>query len=446
MGKYAKRRSQKHRKEPREIDVIELLRAGGGTFMTRYQNPSVQRKKNVRHPYWFIRPTVPVRDENGVPVRRQKEISLGRCSEMTRKQAERKKAEEMVKINSGKSVLLTMIPFGRMIDEYIEHRLLPERASSTRSMYTSYIEKYIRPAFGTKLMEAVTTKEIQTLVNNSSSLAWYAKADLRKTVSAIFAYAKDDGLWEKDNPARGVKIGRKIVVREPQIYTNIQYKAYLNAIADTRICKAEEARLIVRIANYTSFRNSEVLGLQVADFDADALKLTLRRRWHRGDIGQLKTAASTRIRLIPPGLAKQLAALCKGKAKDAFIFARENGLPPDDRDLQQHVFRPAAEKVGIYYPGFGMHSFRRMYVTRRQQVGATPIEAMKAAGHTSLSMTGLYTVLEEQREREQVQRMWDLMEEEPKPAKKRKPKPTPRKEPARPVAFAVGHFGRRLTR
>jgi integrase len=66
------------------------------------------------------------------------------------------------------------------------------------------------------------------------------------------------------------------------------------------------------------------------------------------------------------------------------------------------VFRPAAEAVGIYHEGFGMHVFRRLNVSWRQQAGATPIEAQKAAGHASLDMTMLYTQTEEERERQHV--------------------------------------------
>jgi hypothetical protein len=73
--------------------------------------------------------------------------------------------------------------------------------------------------------------------------------------------------------------------------------------------------------------------------------------------------------------------------------------------LQQHVFRPAAESVGIYFPGFGMHTFRRLNISWRQEVGATPFEAMKAAGHKNPSMTWLYTITDQEREKEQVLRM-----------------------------------------
>ena len=92
----------------------------------------------------------------------------------------------------------------------------------------------------------------------------------------------------------------------------------------------------------------------------------------------------------------------------------------DDRDLQQHVFRPAAEVAGIYFEGFGMHTFRRLNVTWRQEVGATPIEAQKAAGHASLDMTFLYTQIEETRERSHVERILERLK-----SREGKLRPTP---------------------
>jgi len=94
----------------------------------------------------------------------------------------------------------------------------------------------------------------------------------------------------------------------------------------------------------------------------------------------------------------------EGKPADEYIFTRKDGRPLADRDLQQHVFRPAAEAVGIYFEGFGLHVFRSLNVTGRQQAGATPIEAQKAAGHGSLDMTLLYTATERDRERDKLKR------------------------------------------
>jgi integrase len=64
----------------------------------------------------------------------------------------------------------------------------------------------------------------------------------------------------------------------------------------------------------------------------------------------------------------------------------------------------------------GIHSFRRLNITWRQQVGATPVEAQKAAGHCSLDMTMLYTQTDAEREREHVKK---ILERIPTPGKAR---------------------------
>ena len=59
--------------------------------------------------------------------------------------------------------------------------------------------------------------------------------------------------------------------------------------------------------------------------------------------------------------------------------------------------------LGLYYEGFGWHAFRRQNVTWRQSLGgATAIEAMKAAGHSSVDMTMHYTLSDVAREGDQV--------------------------------------------
>jgi integrase len=145
---------------------------------------------------------------------------------------------------------------------------------------------------------------------------------------------------------------------------------------------------MVRTAVIAGGRVSEVLGLQLRDVHVETQTVEICRRWHRGDVDFPKSENSKRIRQVG-SLVADLAQLGSGRPADAFLFGRENGLPPDDRDLQQHVFRPAAEAVGIYNEGFGMHTFRRLNISWRQEVGATPFEAMKAAiDHVGLHRDG----------------------------------------------------------
>jgi integrase len=160
----------------------------------------------------------------------------------------------------------------------------------------------------------------------------------------------------------------------------------------------------------SGLRVSEILAAQPRSIDADKETITVDCRWRRGELGPTKTKASRRTREIP-GLAQELLAYAKGKSDDEYIFgsAERNGMPPNDYDLQKRVIRPAAEKAGIKAKRFGMHYFRHINITWRQQFGAHPFEAQKAAGHAQPSTTWMYTQTDPEREKEHVQKIMDYI-------------------------------------
>ncbi|MGB9456215.1 MAG: hypothetical protein WCB12_09245 [Bryobacteraceae bacterium] len=51
----------------------------------------------------------------------------------------------------------------------------------------------------------------------------------------------------------------------------------------------------------------------------------------------------------------------------------KDGKPFDDREILRDIIRPAAERLGFYFEGFGWHSFRRQNITLIQEEGATPV-------------------------------------------------------------------------
>ena len=154
------------------------------------------------------------------------------------------------------------------------------------------------------------------------------------------------------------------------------------------------------------------MGLKWCDLDLEAGTVSITRRWYRGDIsddGENKSEASTRKLQLGQFLIGEFKRCYPGAHKrDCFVFVGDEGtLPPDDRDLLREYFRPIIKRLGLNHKGFGWHAFRREHVTMRQTLGgAQPIEAMKAAGHTSLDMTLLYTLSDPAREREHVDRMF----------------------------------------
>lgn len=368
----------------------------------RYQDPKIHIRSDVARPFYYIQPYIAELTANGVK-RTRKNIQLGFCDKMTMRQAKACKEQFMATINAGRFVLQSQIPFADVVQRFEENHV-PTLGSAARERYPLQIKNHIMPAFEGARMCDITQQAVQQWINTKLDLSWWTRSDLRGILSGIFTKAKEWRVFEGENPCHGVSLGRKKDKRAKHIPTKDDLEQFLAAIPENCLISEDGARLIVITAVVSGLRVSEVLGLTPGDIDTNGETLRVERRWRRGDEDEPKTEASRRVRQIGCLAAElQEHASSNGRKRCEYIFRRQDGRPLDDRDLQRDVFRPAAEAVGIYHEGFGMHVFRRLNVTWRQTIGgATPTEAQKQAGHTSLDMTMLYTQTEEEREREQV--------------------------------------------
>ncbi len=392
------------------IDIIRII-LDEEDFM-RWQDPTLEKRTDVSRPFWFIRPVVPVVTAEGMR-RKQRPIRLGFCDEMSEKKAKQEKQRVMATINQGKFLLQCQIYFRDVLKKYKGGRL-PQLGAATREKYRHHIENHIEPAFGELRMSDIDPPMIQCWLNDLAQpkpdprkpghtkpgLAWWTRSDLRNIMSAIFKQAAKWHLWDGVNPAADVSVGTQEDAREKRLPKAQDFVRLLNALP-------ENVRFMLEIASFCGLRISEVLGLKWSDIDFDAGTLRVDRRWHRGDLGPVKTRASKRTRQLAE-LASEFRRRYPGDAmRDTFIFAEDGTVEtlPDDRNLNQHVLRKTAKRLGIYWKGCGFHVFRRLYISWRQECGGTPLEAMRGAGHTKVDMTMLYTVTDAEREREQVNRM-----------------------------------------
>jgi len=386
----------------------------------RYQDPKILTRSDVKRPFYYIQPYVPLFTDGGLKRKRQN-ISLGFCDAMTMRQAKARKEQIMATINAGKFVVQSQIPFGQVVQRFLDVHV-PTLGSATRERYENQIANHILPSFRDMRICDITKPVVQAWLNGRATdhertigdvtktypaLSWWSRWSLRGVLSCIFERAKEWRLWEGDNPAHGVSLGRKKAKRVKRIPRAEDLRTFLESLPENPLIDLDGARLIVIVAVVSGLRVSEVLGLCPADVDVAAGTLKVERRWRRGDEDEPKTEGSKRTRQIR-GLANLLVKYARDRKPNEYLFLRKDGRPLDDRDLQRDIFRPAAEAVGIYHEGFGMHVFRALNVTWRQTIGgATPVEAQKQAGHTSLDMTMLYTQTEADRENEQVDKILD---------------------------------------
>lgn len=362
----------------------------------RFQNPSIL-KTTGKSPRWVIRPVVPIIREDGTPGRVQRDITLGVCAQMSKKEAEREKQRVMAEVNGGQGLIQAQLQLSHLIGPF-QSAHMPQLAASTQKKYTHHLKNHISKLSTARLVDLTPVVLQEWLM--ALKVAPATRADIRNIISAIFERARVWKLWTGGNPVEDVRLGRMTPVREKYLLTEGQLRdlcAALDccgAVADG--ITGPDVRLMVDVILTTGWRLSEVLALKHDAIEGD--QLVVRRSWYRGTLTEhAKTAAGLRRNWVG-SLAQELAA-----RPGEFIFGNDQGVPADERSIQQYILRPAAESVGVYRPGFGFRLFRRENISWRQEAGATPAEVMRAAGHTRIDTTMIYTVTDQERERRVIE-------------------------------------------
>jgi len=407
----------------RHQDIIRrILLKEGDSMPRKYQNGKLEIRRDVSRPYYFVRITVPIIGPDGRQLMRRKQ-TLGFLDTITLKQAKALRAEALEAANMGKILADSQVKFKHVAQRFLNVRV-PQLGVAAQAKYSGQIARHILPAFGEMKMCEIDRPAVeQWLTAKAETLSWWTRIDLKGILSAIFTTAADWKLYAGDNPTKGVRCGRKALAHEKRLLSRDDMQRLLGALDG-------DVKLIILTIFGTGLRISEVLGLRWGNIDLDAGTLKVAQRWYRGDLDEPKTQASERTRqlgplveefkrrwigvqgfaggsLVPPPFTGS-AVTCA--IKDRYIFVGDDGLtPPDERDLLRYVLRPTLKRLGLYYPGFGWHGFRRQNISWRQQAGATPFEAQKSAGHASMDMTYEYSLTDAERERDQVGKMFERL-------------------------------------
>jgi hypothetical protein len=126
------------------LGIIQRILDGSEDGMPRkYQNATLEVRRDVKRPYYFVRVTIPT--ANG----RRKRVArcLGFVDEIPKKEALKRRAEALEVVNAGRVLLQAQIRFKDLVGQFIAARL-PQLGTATQGSYRSHIEQHILPAFG----------------------------------------------------------------------------------------------------------------------------------------------------------------------------------------------------------------------------------------------------------------------------------------------------------
>jgi len=359
--------------------------------------PNVQRSRGKR-PYFYVRYRVRVLVGRNQFERKEKQHFLGYCDEMSKREAERQRDAILSQVNGQVYTLQSQIRFADFIEIYRRDHLVP-LAPGGRKRDESLLKNHIIPDLGDVALCEVGTLEVQQFLNqkNAQGLAWWSLKGLKSVLSSLFTKASDWRYWQGENPATKARIGRKKPKRQRRILPDGQFQGLLKELPP-------QVALMVKTAATTSMRISEVLGLKWGCVDLDRGLVRVDQRFYRGDLDEPKTEGSKRI--VPLGILRDDFGFMRPPAAGDgdFVFQRD-GKPLDDRGILRNCIRPIAKRLGIYFEGFGWHTFRRQNVTLMQEEGATLYEAQAQAGHSKPAMTWEYTVVGLERREQAVRRV-----------------------------------------
>lgn len=244
---------------------------------------------------------------------------------------------------------------------------------------------HVKPTWSQRKIGTIRKSEVQawaTALKNRTSRSTAACA--LTILAGILETAKDDRLLA-ENPARGIKLGRRSPAKE----------VWLEHVQIEQLAKASSRPDLIRVMAYTALRWSEVIDLRVSNVDLANREIRVRQtavqvRSKITSKGYGKSTAAWRTVTYPKALHPVMVALCKGKIGNALLFPNSKGehlRRPDSRDGWFAAAVKRCQKADPQFPRLTPHGLRHVGISHWLAAGVRPEVAMRMAGHETLDMT-----------------------------------------------------------
>lgn len=345
--------------------------------------------------------------ELGVDEHGKRQRVYFKCDTTDREEAENmltiKKAEylknELIKPNKQ-----TMEDF---FDEYIEDYVKVQSSPATVKDYQEFIDRYIKPEFGTIALQDLKKQHIQKVYNRWRVKSPLSDKPLRATTIQHINRILKAGLnvaieleYIKTNPAKGIKIGKDEVSQHIDVYTNEEIKKLQKAV------KGTDMELPVALLFDCVLRRGELLGLRYSDIDFENKTITIRYAWVESSndkeptLKDCKTECSHRTMVVSDYtirlLRKQKLTYMKNRIKYGSSFCnsdrvicKENGAPYLPKSFT-HKWAKTLEKHGLRH--IKLHATRHSAISFLLSEGVPLHIVQQRAGHTDPKITlGVYS-------------------------------------------------------
>jgi integrase len=249
----------------------------------------------------------------------------------------------------------------------------------TREHYQMILDEHLLPAFGNKLLAAITPKDVRDWHGATLADRPTMRSHAYSLLRTIMAGALNDELVDA-NPCRITGAGRATRVHKIK-------PASVAELATLTEAMPQHLRLMVTLASWCALRFGETIELRRGDIDSSAQVIRVRRAAVRTAGGYIittpKSEAGVRDVDIPPHILPLIEAhLAKyvEPGRDSLIFPTDGGNHLQPSTLYRHWYRAraAAGRDDLRF-----HDLRHSGAVLAAATGATLAELMARLGHST---------------------------------------------------------------
>lgn len=314
--------------------------------------------------------------------RRKRLASLGRCSELSLRDARDRARVELSQIHAGEDDPLERRrrqreaptvneALAKFFDETVPQRIAAGRFSErTAREYTWQARRYVAPALGPMLVSSVNRHDVESAVARLADRPSQRNRVLA-FLSRLFTLTER---WEwraqHTNPVRGIERARE----EPRrrILSGKEFALLARALTDAeQRCPPSVAA--IRVAALTGLRIGEVLAMRWADIDLESGRVSLPA-----------TKTGARVHDLP---AAAIDLVCALPRVNEWIFTNGRLAPVQYRTVRRHFLEIVAA-AGL--EDVRLHDLRRTLITTAAAGGESVFVIRGLLGHTTTVMAARY--------------------------------------------------------
>jgi integrase len=218
-----------------------------------------------------------------------------------------------------------------------------QKRPSTVKGYRDIWSKHLKARSSGFWMREIRTCDIQRILDDVAkpgALSSNSLRHIKSQISAIFSYAKQQGYFDGENPARNTAIPPSRPSEETYAYS-------LEEIAQILSVLPEPAATVFAVAAFTGARRGEIRGLLWENYSDGEIQVT-RSIW-RGHVTEPKTRRSRgAIPVISPLAMRLESHRARSNHPTAGVmFPNQNGEPMDLGNLLNRSILPALNRCAV---------------------------------------------------------------------------------------------------